>query len=295
MLEYQSKRYMGNEFPFWIQHQVHSGERYTHPHSHNFIELVYVVRGEAEHIFEGESYTLRAGDIFIINPGEVHTYQLKKGRQMDIINCLFLHNLIRDSLLSELEITNSMDFLYVQPFLNNSERFHHRLNLSNGYAAKVSSLLDEMIQEMAFKYPGFQTLIRLRMVELLILLSRYYRGAMDLTFQDRQANSLLTRRISGYLERNYDQKIRMESIAESFNVSVRHLNRMFKASTGTSMIDLLHRIRIQRAERLLRSTDYTITTIATMVGYDDSSFFSRLFVRHVGMTPGKFREGIKGN
>ncbi len=116
-------------------------------HSHEFIELVFVVKGNARHVFEGESYDIKTNDVFIINPGEVHTFKIDPGETLEIINCLFISTLISDSLLKELGVSQSMDFFYIHPFLNKNERFHHLLNLDGNYSSRFLSLLEGMMYE----------------------------------------------------------------------------------------------------------------------------------------------------
>ncbi|MBW7460057.1 AraC family ligand binding domain-containing protein, partial [Paenibacillus sepulcri] len=163
--------YMKDEFPFWITRTVQGS---ISEHGHEFVELVYVVRGKGMHIFQGSPYEVHAGDVFIINPGETHAYYVESSEQIDIINCLFMPSFISDALLSELEITGSMDYFYVHPFLKHDVRFNHRLNLHGQDADSVQQLLDSMIRELDSRVPGYKTLIRLQMIELLVLLSRYY-------------------------------------------------------------------------------------------------------------------------
>jgi AraC family L-rhamnose operon regulatory protein RhaS len=99
--QYKSKRFMKDEFPFWIKRFVHKHNDKPKPHIHDFVELTFVVSGEADHLFEGEQYPIEAGDVFIINPGEVHTYHIQPGKELEIINCLFFPHLIEDSVLRE--------------------------------------------------------------------------------------------------------------------------------------------------------------------------------------------------
>lgn len=76
-----------------------------------------------------------------------------------------------------------------------------------------------------------------------------------------------------------------------FNVSTRQLNRLIREEFGKSVFDLLHEIRIERAKRILLESDEKVICIATIVGYDDPSFFSRLFVRYAGCSPREYRNG----
>jgi AraC-like DNA-binding protein len=283
---------MKDEFPFWIT-RINQGA--IPEHGHEFVELVYVVRGEGIHIFEGTEYEIGAGDVYIINPGETHAYSVSKGEQLEIVNCLFMPSFIPDALLKELEITSSMDYFYVHPFMKPNVRFNHHLNLHGQDAVAVLVLLDSMIRELGNRGPGYTTIIRLQMVELLVLLSRYYtlmrnRGAAP---SPRQLEREITaRRIYGYMERNYDKKITLESLAGLFNVGIRQLNRLMRQEFDRSVIDVLHGIRIERAKHLLVESDEKVITVATQVGYDDPSFFSRLFLRHVGCPPSQYRHGL---
>jgi AraC-like DNA-binding protein len=280
-------------FPFWIRRFYHDHEHVPTLHGHDFVELVYVVRGEARHVFEGNCYDIRAGDVFIINPGEVHTYQIRQGRDLEIINCLFLSDLIQGNWLLELGISQSMDYFYVHPFLDKRERFHSRLNLNGKDTNRTLFLLETMISEFENRQCGFETLIRLQMVELLILLSRAYRQAEGQHGREparNQSRHLLVRRISGYLERSYDKKVSIPALCELFNISARQLNRIFKQSLGMTVVEMVHRTRVEKAKTLLTETDEKVITIAGRVGYEDPAFFSRLFLRQVGCSPGKYRE-----
>ncbi|MFC5650242.1 helix-turn-helix domain-containing protein [Paenibacillus solisilvae] len=284
-----SNGYMKVEFPFWITRTVQGS---IDEHGHEFVELVYVVRGKGVHIFQGSSYEVQAGDVFIINPGETHAYFVEEGEQIEIINCLFMPSFIPDALLKELEITSSMDYFYVHPFLKTDVRFNHRLNLHGQEAASVLTLLESMIRELGTRGLGHTTLIRLQMIELLVLLSRYYtlmqhhRSAPSPRQLDRE---MTARRIYGYLERNFDKKITLQVLSDLFNSSMRQLNRLMREEYNRSVFEALHEIRMERAKHLLIETDEKVIVVATMVGYEDQSFFNRLFLRHVGCSPSQYR------
>ncbi|MBO0993774.1 AraC family transcriptional regulator [Bacillus sp. SD088] len=293
VMRYRSQEYMkNNAFPFWIQQYRHDSMNVPPAHSHDFIELVYVVKGEAKHVFEEQTYRIQTNDIFIINPGEVHTFEVEVGKKIDIINCLFLPNLIQDSLLKELGVSQSMDYFYIHPFLDNKERFHHLLNLKGVYAERLHSLLEGMMNEYTGEGSCYSTLIRLQLVELLILLSRIY-NEQQIKQPDSptvESSSLLVQRVCGYLSRNYDQKISIPSLCKLFTISPRHLNRLFKQETDQTIVEMLQFIRIEKAKKFLIESNDKIIDIAIKVGYDDPAFFSRLFRREVKCSPGKFRE-----
>jgi AraC family L-rhamnose operon regulatory protein RhaS len=294
--KYQSCDYMKTkEFPFWIQRFHHDSSNIPPIHSHEFIELVYVVKGHAKHLFEGQSYTIKTNDVFIINPGEAHTFLIEKEQSLEIINCLFLPNLIQDSWLKELGVSQSMDYFYIHPFLDKNERFHHLLNLDGNYSIRFLHLLEGMMYEYNKENSCYSTLIRLQLVELLILLSRIYneRNSKSNTSHNIvNDTNILIQRICGYLSRNYDQKISIQTLCNLFNISPRHLNRLFKQETGQTVVEMVHNIRIEKAKQFLIESDEKVINVAIKVGYDDPAFFSRLFRRVVGCSPGKYKAAM---
>lgn len=277
------------DFPFWIQRNRHNVRDMPAIHSHEFIELIYVAEGRGTHLFQDIFYEVRAGDVFVINPGERHGYSLEEDQEIAVVNCLFEPGFMPTLLLRELRISDSLDFFYVQPFLNEDVRFHHKLNLRGEAADKTGRILEEIHQEMDRQNPGFQAMIQLRMTELFILLSRFYKERKNKT-DSGSSKELLVRRICGYVERHYSQKITLSTLSELFYIGPRQMNRLFNQFMGASVIDYVHRVRMEKAKRLLTDTDEKVTVVAEMVGYGDPAFFNKLFVREAGCPPGKYRE-----
>lgn len=261
-------------------------------HGHDFVELVYVIEGEGEHVCDGESYQLFAGDVFIINPDEQHAYHIAANQKIEIFNCLFTPSLFDEDLLRGLGITHSMDYFYVHPFLDNSERFHRCINLRGEAAVDIQSMFVKMSNEYEARQNGYETIIRLQLVQLLIQLSRIYaHGDTTLSLNRKELErKTFIKRVAGYLERHYDQKLTLANLSSLFNMSSRHLNRIFKEETGKTVVEYIHHIRISRAKKLLTESDAKIIAVALDVGYDDPAFFTRLFTRKVGCPPGRYRE-----
>lgn len=286
---FTSNKYMEPDFPFYVDRMIHTYNGKLIPHRHDFVELVYVVKGEAMHWFEGRFYKIGPDDVFIINPGEAHMYHVQNEGRMEIINCLFKPSLLTESLLRELQLMKEMDFLYVLPFLDQCERFEHRQPLEKNKATIILQLLEQMITEYRQKHAGYQTLIRMKMVEILVMLSRYCRYQVDLVGNQWLDDDIRLRRICGYLERHSYEKLNVESVAKILHLSVRQLNRLLKAKTGHSVIGLVHKFRLQQARQLLEETEEKVVAIAGLVGYDSPQFFNRLFMRETGCSPTEYR------
>lgn len=91
------------------------------------------------------------------------------------------------------------------------------------------------------------------------------------------------------LHERYPEPLTLESLAERLNCSPGHLSRTFRSRTGTSPIDYLIRIRIDRARTLLSTTELSLQQIAAGVGYADVYYFGRLFKKQLGISPIRYR------
>ncbi|MGE7110595.1 AraC family transcriptional regulator [Lysinibacillus sp. NPDC047702] len=100
----------------------------------------------------------------------------------------------------------------------------------------------------------------------------------------------LVEQIKDYIEEYYSQSITRESIAQILNYSVPYLAKQFKLKTGRSIIDYLIHIRIQKAQQLLLYTQASLQEIAISVGYEDVSYFIRIFKKYNGLTPVQFKQ-----
>lgn len=93
-----------------------------------------------------------------------------------------------------------------------------------------------------------------------------------------------------YMQAHYTDSLTLDGIAARFGFSPRHLTLRFRQRTGTSPIDYLIRLRLERAREWLTRTDVPLPDIAAAVGYMDVYYFSRLFRKHMGMSPIRYRQ-----
>lgn len=89
---------------------------------------------------------------------------------------------------------------------------------------------------------------------------------------------------------HFGEDVRLEELASRVNMSSRNFSRRFKAATGESPIRYLQRLRINAARHLLENELKTVRRVSREVGYEDLSFFRRLFKRHTGKSPRQYRE-----
>jgi YesN/AraC family two-component response regulator len=105
-----------------------------------------------------------------------------------------------------------------------------------------------------------------------------------------QSTNMLVKQASAYIQQNYPRSFSLEELSATIGVSKSYLSRIFKIGTGISLWDYLHRFRVQKAKDLLLLTDESITEIAAAIGYEDTSYFSRVFSDIAGCSPRAFRQ-----
>ena len=92
-----------------------------------------------------------------------------------------------------------------------------------------------------------------------------------------------------YMEENYNQEIGLEDVAKQVYLSTCYFSRLFKQVKGWSFTEYLTHVRMEEARKLLVNTSYSVAEIAMRVGFRDARYFSQVFKKHVGKTPGTYR------
>jgi AraC-like DNA-binding protein len=104
----------------------------------------------------------------------------------------------------------------------------------------------------------------------------------------------VSERVLDFIERNYAEQISLRHVAAAVGYSPCHLTATFRQATGTPVTAWIIKRRIQAAQQLLGEANVDVATACERVGFSDLCYFTRQFVRHVGVTPGRFRSNVNG-
>lgn len=96
-----------------------------------------------------------------------------------------------------------------------------------------------------------------------------------------------------YVHEKYTECITIDAIADQIGISYSYLRRLYKESTGQNLSDYINQLRIQKAKKLLKETNYTVKEIVFMCGYNHERTFFRSFTQMVGISPSKYRSKVK--
>jgi len=151
--------------------------------------------------------------------------------------------------------------------------------------------LKEFMIEYENKMPGYENLLEAIGLKITHVLIRVIYGFTSPAA--RIASRIEVDKVIAYLHANYDKKVAVEEMAGVALLSPSHFARVFKRETGKSPMDYLIDLRLNKAKKLLRAGDRTITEIALECGFASSSHFSSCFRQEFAITPSQFQKSLK--
>src|ERR1700733_11864321 len=107
--------------------------------------------------------------------------------------------------------------------------------------------------------------------------------------RDRSVEQQIVRSVVDYVEENFASSISLRDVAQALGYSPAHLTHKFSSLTGTPVTAWIIKRRLSAAQELLTETRQDINTVCEAVGFGDVCYFTRQFVRHLGVTPAQFR------
>lgn len=120
------------------------------------------------------------------------------------------------------------------------------------------------------------------------MVMQYTQAVEDLRYNHNQSE--LTKNVASYIRHHLSDAIKTDDIASFLFMSRSHLSTRFKNETGMNLTDYIHYIKISEAKHLLVHTDKNLSIISNYLGYSSQSHFTRMFKKHVGISPIEYRE-----
>lgn len=105
-----------------------------------------------------------------------------------------------------------------------------------------------------------------------------------------EKNHEIIKKAIQYISLHFSEPLTLEEVARQVHLNAAYFSTMFKHSTGSSFKEYLNMVRIEESKRLLANSDYTIIDIAIAAGFEDQSYFSKVFKKYTGLTPRQYRQ-----
>ncbi len=95
-----------------------------------------------------------------------------------------------------------------------------------------------------------------------------------------------------FMNEHFHENLTLEQVAAEVNLSPNYFSNLFRAGVGSTFIDYLTQIRLQKAKELIETNNYSLKEISFMIGYKDPNYFSRVFKKHVNQSPKQYQQAI---
>ncbi len=267
------------EYPFAVYDLQKIGSSFhVSLHWHEELEIVYVYEGPLYLTIDNQDYIGKKGDIFIVNPKEIHKmYVQDVGVRYGTL--LFSLNLL---LFQENdEITRK----YLQPLSMGDVMFYHTLR-NEELSEQLFSIITEIVRLNKEKVPAYRFGTKALLLQIIFLL---FNNHMEISSLQSRKNSTLNREIISYIGEHYTTDLSLMDIANKFHMSYKYFSRYFKNTFNTTLSDYIMKLRLERAELLLSQAELSVTEISLQTGFNNISFFIRSFKKAYGMTPLQYR------
>ncbi len=291
---YNDKFLESKEFMFHVASYEIKRMENVPAHSHEFVELAFIREGRGEHEYEGASYPVSQGDVFIIEPGKEHAYRVGE-ESMKVINVLFVPELLSAELAALSNVTSFIDFYYMEPFLRSDVSFQSKLTLNTKQQLELRELLSRLIIEFDGKESGYRFVIKSKLIEIFITLSRIYEKNKQKPLASIASDREIIERVCQFIENHHASPLSLESVSQMAGMSQSKFTSLFREVKGTTFLGFRNETRIRFAKYLLETSNNTTMHIAQEVGFDDLSHFNKLFKQEVGMSPGRYRQHFKNS
>ena len=242
-------------------------------HTHDFIELTYILNGKAFNFVGQEVYSVGAGDLCLMgelfhNIRPLIDDENASGEDFQILNIIFDESVLAEAYAS-------VKGRYVQ--------------VSGD--ADMLMLINRIESEMLIKADHYQDVLQgyvNALVGLILRKAEHNGREVKKSYKDDYLAAAVR-----YLEKHYAEQIRLDDVAKEVMIAKAYLQRMFKAQFHLTIKEYLIRYRIQQSCKLLSETELSIGEVAEKVGFMDLKHYYNMFKRIFDMTPGAYRHGQK--
>lgn len=280
-MDYREKRIHGDRsLPIAVYETAPDRYRYLmNLHWHPEHEIIYVQSGSLALRLNDQSFLLREGDVAFVVGGTIHSATPKDCHYTCVLVNLPLLLSTSDACLETVERIQS-GAISIFPYLG-------------GKGSPFSALCEQMIAISRERSDAYPFLIKGFLFSFFgaVLAERKYVNTTDL--RDTQKNSFGRLRFAvSYIEKSYASSIHLSDLAREANMTPNHFCKCFKTISGMTPFEFILQYRLTKALHALRTTDMSVTELALACGFNDASYFIRLFRRQFGETPNQYRRRL---
>lgn len=248
----------------------YGGDWHSVPHTHNHLELFYIVGGKGQFLIQDLLYPVNANNLIIINPNVTHTEVSLNAQPLEYI-------------------VLGIEGIELQPNASANGQFSI---LDQFESVEISGCLRNILREMEQKNTGYEDICQAYAEILIIRLMRNTSLAIPAEPQTVSTNRQCAT-VRQYIDLHFKEALTLEQLAEIGHMNKFYLSHAFKRFYGASPINYMISKRIDESKYLLAETDLSMSQIAQLLGFSSLSYFSQVFRRTQNLTPMEYRQKNK--
>jgi len=282
--------HMNAEIPFKIF--TDSGVFEQLPHSHEYMQMWYVLRGSCTHVLNGHKYNYKRFGLFIIPPYSDH-YLISNNEDTVGICCEFSERFINEALTGT-DCSALLDFAYLEPFFMSEKLTDNLFQLKSESRMTVENLFLDLLKQFRNNSKYSMLFIKADLLKLLAIIASEYEETQShekVLLLDKYHSAI--DRVLTYLDEHFSEKLYLEDICKISLMSQSSFTHIFKQVTGFTFTEYLMRLRIAKAQEFLKDSALSAQDIAAVCGFSDCTYFSHAFRRITGLSPTQYRKSKK--
>lgn len=257
-------------------------------HNHEFVEAIYVLKGNMVNIINDEEINMHKGDILFLNRNISHS--IKATDKNDLaVNFFIKPNFFHESLLMIRE--DNIIKTFIINVLKNQEKCGQFLLFKTDGIIQIQNTLENLIFSLITNRKLKENDINKKLIGILFL----YLMQTDLQLQKNVKSNNETKFakiIQDYIDTEYTTATLYE-ISDRLNMTIFQTSKLIKNEFGQTFKEMLQNKRFQMAEKLLIKTELSIYDIMLNIGYENSSYFHRKFKKIFSLSPAEYRRTYK--
>lgn len=265
--------------------QVRPHTRFVHfpKHTHNYIEVIYMCSGSTRHVINGEDVVLQRGELLFLS--QAATQEIYPAGEEDIaVNFIVLPEFFQYGLSMMEPEENPLRSFLIDCLRGENEAAGY-LHFKVADVLPVQNLVENLIWTIWNRQPNKRRINQATMGLLFLQLM----NCMDkLETEESDGQQKLMLSVLSYIEGNFRDG-ELTELAGQLHYDVAWLSREIKRRTGKTYTELVQTRRLSQAAFLLTTTGMSVLEVAAAVGYENVSYFHRVFQRKYGVTPRTYR------
>ncbi len=242
------------------------------PNGRKDYQLMYIASGKGHFYFDGKEHIIAEGNMILYRPGEVQMYYYYAPEKTEVY---WIH-------FTGCDVDTILDY-YKFPETENV--------FYTGTSPDYQWIYRQIIQELQLCRANYQEMITILLRQIFLMINRYIQEGRKTGIQIQNEIEKATH----YFNDNYNAHINIEEYAKSRHMSTCWFIRSFKQILKVTPMQYILSLRMANAQSLLDNEEYTISEIAEIVGYSNPLYFSRLFHKHLGVSPSEYRKMKNGS